>query len=112
MPEHELTVRKAAEADLEAAFDWYEQERIGLGDAFLEEVAGRAVGFGSLFEIREDVNFGDRVYDLLGDRRICVRKLDVDETRLFVITARLFHWIDFQTRKDRVDVRRESLCFV
>ena len=38
MPEHELTVRKAAEADLEAAFDWYEQERIGLGDAFLEEV--------------------------------------------------------------------------
>jgi plasmid stabilization system protein ParE len=35
-----LLVRPEAEQDLAAAQDWYEQKRAGLGDEFLDEVAG------------------------------------------------------------------------
>ena len=34
-----VLIRPAAEADLAAARDWYEQRRAGLGVAFLDEVA-------------------------------------------------------------------------
>lgn len=34
----ELIVRPAAEADLQSAFEWYEQQRTGLGLEFLFEV--------------------------------------------------------------------------
>jgi toxin ParE1/3/4 len=34
-----LIVRKDAEADIAAAYDWYEQQRVGLGTEFLQEVS-------------------------------------------------------------------------
>ena len=34
-----LLYRREAEADVRAAFDWYEHQREGLGDEFLAELA-------------------------------------------------------------------------
>lgn len=34
-----VLVRPAADNDLAAARDWYEQRRVGLGDEFLDEIA-------------------------------------------------------------------------
>ena len=36
-----LIIRPEAEGDLTEGFDWYEQRRSGLGDAFLEEINTR-----------------------------------------------------------------------
>lgn len=35
-----MLIRPAAEADLAAGRDWYEQRRAGLGNEFLNEIAG------------------------------------------------------------------------
>lgn len=35
-----VSLRPAAERDVEAARDWYEQKRFGLGNEFLDAVAG------------------------------------------------------------------------
>jgi toxin ParE1/3/4 len=35
-----MLVRPEAEQDLTAARDWYDQKRVGLGDEFLDTVAG------------------------------------------------------------------------
>ena len=35
MSEHGLTIRAEAESDIDSAFDWYESQRLGLGDEFL-----------------------------------------------------------------------------
>lgn len=37
---HELRVRPEAERDIEDAAGWYEQQRLGLGQEFLDEVLG------------------------------------------------------------------------
>jgi plasmid stabilization system protein ParE len=34
-----VRIRKEAEKDLKEAFEWYERQRIGLGQSFLEEIS-------------------------------------------------------------------------
>jgi len=81
-----VLVRAEAERDLQAARDWYERKRSGLGDEFLDEVAA-AMGVLELNPQRERLYHGDFrrllfrrfpykiFYQIIGERVVVFRVL-------------------------------------
>ena len=82
-----------------------------LGDALLQEVSGSGVSLALLLEIVVNISFRDCVYDLRCHFGIGVREANVDQSCLFIYTARFFNRLYLETSKNCSHVGRQAFGF-
>ncbi|GAB3927993.1 type II toxin-antitoxin system RelE/ParE family toxin [Mucilaginibacter myungsuensis] len=86
---YKLIVRKRASNALKKAYDWYENEQIGLGNAFIEEIQDCYTKLRSHPFAYHKVEYEFRQFNLKKFPHVVV--YDIDDINELVIIYSIFH---------------------